>query len=52
MDKGHHIVSTIKSAIRIFGCFIALLWKSINILIVTIILAEIFGLIEENVRKF
>ena len=50
MDKrGHLVVSTIKSIVRITGCFIAAATKSVVVLSLVLIFAELCGVLEEVV---
>lgn len=50
-DKGHFIVSVTKSGIRIFGCILCLLTKSLVPLAVGFLLAEFLGILEELLDK-
>jgi len=46
-SKWHLVVSNIKSVVRILGCIIAILTKSITILAVYFFAAELLGILEE-----
>lgn len=50
-DKGHFWISATKSAIRMIGSFIALVYNSIEILAWSFLIAEILGVLEEIVDK-
>ena len=48
-SKGHFLISAGKSAIRIIGCVVGVLNKSIAIIGCSLIAAEVFGVLEELV---
>lgn len=47
--RGHLVISTIKSAVRITGCFIAAAMKSVVVLSLVLVFAELCGILEEVV---
>lgn len=50
-SKGHLIISLAKSAIRVVGGIVALVTNSVAPLAISIIVAEIGGVLEELVDK-
>jgi len=50
-SKEHFLISVGKSAIRIVGCTIGVMNKSIAIIGCSLIAAEVFGVLEELVDK-
>ncbi len=43
----HYYISLVKSGIRIAGCIVAVLFQSITILAISLLVAEILGILEE-----
>jgi len=50
-SKGHFIVSISKSIIRVVGCALGMAVSSIPIVCISLIAAEVFGILEEVVDK-
>ena len=50
-DKGHFIVSLLKSTIRIAGCVATLKTKNNKIMAGSFLLAEVLGIVEEVADK-
>lgn len=50
-SKGHLFISLAKSVIRIVGGCASVMCKSINVLAISIVLAEVLGVLEELVDK-
>lgn len=46
-SKWHFVVSNIKSTVRIIGCIIAILTKSIGLFATFFLIAEVLGILEE-----
>ena len=45
--KIHYYISLVNSGIRIAGCIVAVLFHSITILAISLLVAEILGILEE-----
>jgi len=50
-SKGHAYVSFAKSAIRLLGCVICVITKSLVVLAVAFGIAEVLGVVEELVDR-
>lgn len=50
-SKGHFLVSINKSIIRIAGCALGMVASSLPIVCISLVAAEVFGILEEVVDK-